>query len=101
MPDMQLPSFQELRRQYRPVDDAVLDEDPPLAISLTVALRSGHDPLAVLVYLQGFGLSVASLAELQAAIAALADEEELSAHPCQEGLAIVLAADNLWLLVRP
>jgi hypothetical protein len=101
MTETPLPSFNELRRQYRPLDDEVLVEDEPTIVPLSTVLDRADDPLSIIAYLNGLGITVATLAELHDAINGLQDEEDLAAHRCQEGVAVVIASDNTWVLFQP
>ena len=94
MPDLNLPSFAELRRRYTEPDTE--DEEPP-SVSVSAALRTG-DPWRVLDYLRGLNVHVTSLADLEAGVNTLADDEELAAFRCQEGVALSAASDGRWLL---
>lgn len=77
------------------------DGDPPgPAVSLSAALAAGDDPLHVLPYLAGLRLPVRQLDDLLVLNAA-ADEEEMHAWRCREGIAVSIASDGLWLLFTP
>ena len=92
---MCLPTYQDLRLLY---DDP---NDSDASTSLTVALRTGEDPLQLLAYLRGLGHRVTNLPELLGAVRDLDGEEELAAFHCQEGVAVSVASDGRWLLFTP
>jgi hypothetical protein len=91
-----LPSFAELRRRYSTADNG--SDESPQIISFGSSLRAADDPAQVLQYLAGLGVSVSTLDELHDGINELADEEELSAFRCREGVAVSHASDGWWML---
>jgi len=102
MSDQPLPSFAELRTRF--AEPGAADLAPPgaeAAISLRHAIATGDDPVRCLAYLRGFGIAVDCLDDLARGIASLPDEEELSAHPCREGVAVLVASDGAWTLFVP
>ena len=86
-----------LLRRYSDDPDA-----PPEVprLSLAGALRDGDDPLHILSYLAGLGLTVQSLDDLLQ-INDAAAEEELHSFRVAEGVAVSLASDGLWQLFVP
>jgi len=90
-------SFAELVATYTADPDA-----PPQTetISLAAALVAGDDPWGVIGYLAGIGIFVKELADF-IAINADETEEELHAWPCQDGMAISIASEDVWLLFTP
>lgn len=89
-------TFAALLRRYD------LDSHSPeiMDASLAIALATRDDPLSVLAYLASLGLAVRSVSDLLQ-VNALDDEEELSAHPVREGVAISIASEGSWVLFRP
>lgn len=75
-------------------------DNPGPVISFCAALEAGDDPLHVLPYLAGLGLPVRQLDDLLVLNTA-ADEEEMHAWRCREGIAVSIASDGLWLLFTP
>jgi hypothetical protein len=74
------------------------DEMPHLAHARLRSPSTEGDAARVLGYLAGFGLRPTTLDQLRAAIDELEGEEELSAHPVAEGLAVTHASDGWWVL---
>ena len=66
-------------------------------VSLAEALRGGDDPLHILPYLAGLGLTVGSLDDLLR-INDDPTEEEIHAFRVEEGVAVTVASDGLWQL---
>lgn len=66
-------------------------------VSLSAALREGDDPLHILRYLAGLGLSVSCLDDLLL-INADEGEEELHGFRVAEGVAMTVSSDGLWVL---
>lgn len=77
-------------------------DDPPhvTRVSLSGALRSGNDPLDLLAYLAGVGIAAIELDDLLR-VNGVADEDEISAHPVAEGVALCIASDGSWVLFTP
>ena len=76
------------------------DHDEPRdmsRVSLAEALRDGDDPLHIIPYLAGLGLTVESLDDLLR-INDDANEEEIHAFRVEEGVAVTVASDGLWQL---
>jgi len=69
-------------------------------VSLAEAVRAGDDPLHVIPYLAGLGLTVRSLDDLLA-VNADNTEEEIGCFRVAEGVAVTVARDGLWLLFEP
>lgn len=69
-------------------------------VSLAAALVAGDDPWRIISYLSGLGIIVRNLDDLLA-INADPYEEELHAWPCQEGVAVSIASDGIWVLFVP
>ncbi len=69
-------------------------------LSLAEALRDGDDPLHILSYLAGLGLTVQSLDDLLR-INNDPAEEEIHSFRVAEGVAVSLASDGLWQLFLP
>jgi hypothetical protein len=76
------------------------DGTPPdfRCASLRLSRECGDDAFHVLSYLRGLGARVTSLDDLEAAVAALVDEEELSAVRVREGVLVRHASDGWFLL---
>lgn len=87
----------ELLHRYCPAD-----ENPPDVprVSLAAAIAGGDDPLHILPYLAGLGIPVRSLNDLLQ-INADQTEEELHCFKVDEGVAVSVASDGLWLLFEP
>lgn len=83
-----LPGFKELRSAYGGLADH----------PATTIVGATREAAAVLKYLRGFGATVRTVGDLHDAINALADEEELAAFRCREGIAVSHASDGWWLL---
>lgn len=86
-----------LLRRYR------VDNDDPGGVprvSFADAARQGDDPLHILPYLTGLGLSVRTLDDLLL-INADDTEEEVHSFRVAEGVAVSTASDGLWLLFEP
>jgi len=86
-----------------PLSDVLSDyaddgEIPHLAYARLKSPRSKSEAARVLAYLAGFGIQPSTLDELRSAIDELEGEEELSAHPVAEGLAVTHASDGWWVL---
>ena len=74
-------------------------EPPDLYLSsLSISSRFGDDPFHIRSYLADFSLPSATLEELASSIAALKDEEELSAVWVVEGLLVQNASDGWFVL---
>ena len=74
------------------------EEPQPIPrIGFDDALRQFDDPLHILPYLAGVGITVTKLDDLLL-INADDDEEELWCFRVQEGVVAVMASDDLWLL---
>ncbi len=89
-----LESFQAVANRY------CLDpEDEPEAttVSMEACLRTGADPRDIIRYLANLGVQVKRPADLLQ-INQLADEEELSAFRCLEGVAVSHASDGWFVL---
>ena len=69
-------------------------------VSLADAVRQGDDPLHVIPYLAGLGLTVRSLDDLLQ-VNADDTEEEVHCFRVAEGVAVTVASDGLWLLFEP
>ena len=69
-------------------------------LSLAEAPRDGDDPLHILPYLAGLGLTIGSLDDLLR-INDDATEEEIHAFRVEEGVAVTVASDGLWQLFVP
>jgi hypothetical protein len=79
------------------------DNDEPRdvpRIRFDEALQRGDDPLHILPYLAGLGISVRSIDDLLR-INSDDTEEEIRAFRVVEGVAVVMASDGLWLLFEP
>ncbi len=85
-----------LLRRYCDQDDP---RDVP-RVSLAEAIREGDDPLHILPYLAGVGITVHRLDDLLLINDDLA-EEEIQAFRVAEGVAVSVASDSLWLLFEP
>ena len=83
-----------LLRRYH--DDHDEPRDVP-RISIAAAVRAGDDPLHVIPYMAGLGLTVRCLDDLLR-INNDETEEELHSFRVAEGVAVTLASDGLWLL---
>lgn len=94
MKSASLPTFAELRSRY---DDTDADRSSA-TVSMDLARRGGDDPHHVLSYLRSFGDMPTSLDDVARAVDELADEEELSAFRCREGVAVGHASDGWWVL---
>ncbi len=82
--------LEALLRRYRQ------DDGEPRAVptvSLTDAIRLGDDPLHILPYLAGIGMSVASLDDLLL-VNDDESEEEIRNFRVAEGVAVVVASDG-------
>ncbi len=66
-------------------------------IAFTEALARGDDPLHILPYLADVGVAVSTMEDLQAA-GDDPGEEEMCAFRVEEGVAVLLESDGLWLL---
>lgn len=86
MEPIDLPTFRESRLQHDAGDSHA---DAP---------RGEAD--RILNYLRHRGATIRVIADIPDALAAIPDEEELSAHACVEGIAITHASDGWWLLLR-
>jgi len=76
------------------------DSDEPIevqSVSLKEALRGGDDPLSIVAYLRGLGLAICELDDLLR-INEDPDEDELHAFRVQEGIAVSMASDGIWVL---
>ncbi len=77
------------------------DDDSDLAavprIRFDEAVERGDDPLHLLPYLAGLGIAVRTIDDLLKINGDNA-EEEISAFPVEEGVAVVVASDGAWLL---
>ncbi len=85
-----------LRRYCDPHD---LPRDVP-RVKFADAVRQGDDPLHVLPYLSGIGLTVRGIDDLLQVNDDEA-EEELHCFRVAEGVAVTVASDGLWLLFVP
>jgi hypothetical protein len=85
-----------LLRRY--VDDN--DERNVVRARLTDALAGRDDPMKIIEYVKGLGIDVRELDDLLA-INADDSEEELHSFRVQEGVAISIASDGLWVLFTP
>ena len=88
---------------YEPLDSLLrrysgVEEPQPIPrIRFDEALRQFDDPLHILPYLAGVGITVTNLDDLLL-INADEEEEEIYCFRVQEGVAAVMASDDLWLL---
>ncbi len=74
------------------------EEPQPIPrIRFADALRQFDDPLHILPYLAGVGITVTKLDDLLL-INDDQDEEEIYCFRVREGVAAVMASDDLWLL---
>jgi hypothetical protein len=64
-------------------------------VDFAEAVRTGQDPLRVLLYLRSLGIEVREPADLFLRNDAL-DEEELNAFWVPEGVAVCIQSDDLW-----
>ncbi|GAB0115739.1 hypothetical protein [Acidisoma sp. C75] len=85
-----------LLRRY--ADETGEPRDVP-RISFEEAVARGDDPLHVLPYLAGLGIVVRTMDDLLM-INGDGGEEEISAFPVEEGVAVVVASDGAWLLFQ-
>jgi hypothetical protein len=69
-------------------------------VSLAEAVRLGDDPLHILPYLAGLGITVRCLEDLMR-INDDESEEELQSFRIVEGVAISVASDGAWLVFEP
>ena len=79
------------------------DQDEPRdvpSVSLADAVRAGDDPLHILPYLAGLGLTVRVLDDLLL-VNDDDTEDEIHAFRVAEGVAVSVASDGLWLLFVP
>jgi hypothetical protein len=78
------------------------DTEPPAVprVSLAEAAAGGGDPLDVLAYLAGLGITVRTLDDLLA-INSDPDEEEVHSFRVAEGVAVAIASQGEWLLFTP
>ena len=93
MEDERPPTFAELRRRYQ-----MLRVSAARTVALSSALRVGDDPLNNLSYIGELGVRPETLQQLHAGINGLANEEELFAFRCEEGVAVSVASDGEWIL---
>jgi len=90
-------TLDQLLRRYRDDPDEPIDVS---RVSLKEALRGGDDPLSIVAYLRGLGLAICELDDLLR-INEDPDEEELHAFRVQEGIAVSMASDGIWVLYTP
>ena len=69
-------------------------------VRLADAVRRGDDPLHIIPYLAGLGLTVRCLDDLLL-VNADETEEEVHSFRVAEGVAVTVASDGLWLLFEP
>ena len=87
----------DLLRRYCAENDE--PRDVP-RVSLGAAIADGDDPLHILPYFNGLGLTVRSLDDLLL-INDDDDEEDIRSFCVAEGIAVTLVSDGLWLLFEP
>ena len=96
MPDITETLAALLRRYCEDHDEP---RDVP-RINIADAVRSGDDPLHVIPYMAGIGLTVRGLDDLLR----INDDdtaEEIRSFRVAEGVAVTVASDGLWLLFEP
>ena len=69
-------------------------------VSLADAVRHGDDPLHIIPYFAGLGLTVRCLDDLLL-VNEDETEEEVHSFRVAEGVAVTVASDGLWLLFEP
>jgi hypothetical protein len=90
------PLAELLRRYHDPAEEPA----EVTRISLTAALQRGDDPMHIIEYLNGLGITVSTLDDLLA-INDDQTEEELHSFRVSEGIAVSVASDGLWFLFEP
>ena len=86
-------SFSALAARYHPDDGGPVQVS---RVSLSAALNGLEDPMGVLAYLKDLGSPVGGLPDLL--LINQLEDEELSAFPVLEGVAVSVASDGLWVL---
>ena len=92
-PENQYETLDTLLRRYSGNEEP----QPIPRIRFDDALRQFDDPLHILPYLAGVGVAVTKLDDLLR-INDDQDEEEIYCFRVQEGVVVVMASDDLWLL---
>ena len=69
-------------------------------VSLADAVRRGDDPLHIIPYFAGLGVTVRCLDDLLL-VNEDGTEEEIHSFRVAEGVAVTVASDGLWLLFEP
>jgi hypothetical protein len=96
MPDANETLAALLRRHC---DDQDEPRDVP-RVSLAGAITDGDDPLHLIPYMAGLGITVRCLDDLLR-INDDDTEEEIHSFRVAEGVAVTMASDGVWLLFEP